>query len=173
MSCFFFLLGTAKGHFPSLVLSLESQRGFPQSLSYRRYAAPQLWRNSLRLSEEKTDPPVMSIYFPFSLVFLCHSLVEKISRREPPRWFWLSQLGHGAGHREDHSQHQMGNGKQSSCAEVVQWGGSMRTLHVSRKNTYCCFFWSFWGVFSVIHCSYQKLQNKSEWCDAMHHKTTM
>lgn len=75
-SCFFFLLGTAKGHFPSLVSSLESQRGFPQSLSYRRYAAPQLCRNSLRLSEEKTDtPPPQSCLFIFpSLLFFCVTL---------------------------------------------------------------------------------------------------
>lgn len=47
------------------------------------------------------------------------SPAEEIQRRQPPCRFWFSHRGPGAGYREDHSQHQMGDREQSPCAEVV------------------------------------------------------
>lgn len=47
------------------------------------------------------------------------SPAEEIQRRQPPCRFWFSHRGPGAGYREDHGQHQMGDREQSPCAEVV------------------------------------------------------
>lgn len=70
-------------------------------------------------------------------VYLSHSLTLSISAkeilwREASCWFWLCHLGNGAGHRENCSQHQVGEGKQRSCAEVADWRSSMRTTTVPK-----------------------------------------
>lgn len=141
---FLFFISYGRGSFSFSNLVNGITKRFSTDFELQEVCSPHSHNHTEGYLEQKLRQQIQKLRF-FFFVFLCLPPAEEIQRRQPPCWFWLSHLGPGAGYREDHSQHQMGDREQSPCAQVVYWGVHMRTLRQSKLHTLflvffsCCF----------------------------------
>lgn len=129
-----FSLDMERDRFPLPISSLESLRGSRQSLSCWRYGVLESRKNQ----NARRCPCCWKMHIHLGLTWIFPHVVifpaSTIQRRQHPRWFRLWHLGPGAGYREDHGQHQMGDWEQRTSAEVAHWWDCMRSVHLSEHR---------------------------------------